>query len=244
LVQASMLRRLIGQTRPTQLDDTARQWKLDLLSESEIFRDLTMPEMKEIERATTMTTCRRGRPLYSVGDQAEVLFILKKGKVQVYRIAEDGRRLVMATLGPGSIFGEMPLLSQRMEDGYAEALEDSTICIMSRSDVENLLLTRPQVSLNLIRILAARVTDLEDRLEMQAFQSVTSRLAATLIRLSGETTEIKGASHQQIAETIGASRETVTRALGDFRSQGLVELGRGRIEIRDKAGLRALIDAE
>lgn len=150
----------------------------------------------------------------------------------------------MATLGPGSIFGEMPLLSQRMEDGYAEALEDSTICIMSRSDVANLLLTRPHVAVNLIRILAARVTELEDRLEMQAFQSVTSRLAATLIRLAGETAEIKGASHQQIAETIGASRETVTRALGDLKSQGLVELARGRIEIRDKTGLRDLIDTE
>lgn len=238
-----MLRRLIG-ARTVQLDDTARQWKLDLLSESEMFRDLTMPEMKEIERATTMTTCRKGRPIYSVGDQAEVLFILKKGRVQVYRVAEDGRRLVMATLGPGSIFGEMPLLSQRMEDGYAEALEDSTVCIMSRSDVENLLITRPHVALNLIRILATRVSELEDRLEMQAFQSVTSRLAAILIRLAGDTAEIRGASHQQIAETIGASRETVTRALGDFKSQGLVELARGHIEIRDKAGLRQLIEAE
>jgi CRP-like cAMP-binding protein len=231
-------------SRTVQLDDTARQWKLDLLSESEMFRDLSMPEMKEIERATTMTTCRRGRQIYAVGDQPEVLFILKKGRVQVYRVAEDGRRLVMATLGPGSIFGEMPLLSQRMEDGYAEALDDSTICIMSRSDVENLLLTRPHVALNLIRILAARVTDLEDRLEMQAFQSVTSRLAATLIRLAGESEEIKGASHQQIAETIGASRETVTRALGDFKAQGLVELARNRIEIRNKAGLRDFIDTE
>ena len=239
-----MLKRLISGARATQLDDTARQWKLDLLSESEMFRDLTMPEMKEIERATTMTTCRRGRQIYSVGDQAEVLFILKKGKVQVYRVAEDGRRLVMATLGPGSIFGEMPLLSQRMEDGYAEALEESTICIMSRTDVESLLISRPHVALNLIRILAARVSDLEDRLEMQAFQSVTSRLAATLIRLAGEADEVKGASHQQIAETIGASRETVTRALGDFKSQGLVELSRGRIEIRDKTGLSELIEAE
>jgi CRP-like cAMP-binding protein len=96
----------------------------------------------------------------------------------------------------------------------------------------------------LIRILAARVTDLEDRLEMQAFQSVTSRLAATLIRLAGESEEIKGASHQQIAETIGASRETVTRALGDFKAQGLVELARNRIEIRNKAGLRDFIDTE
>ena len=95
-----------------------------------------------------------------------------------------------------------------------------------------------------VRILGERVTDLEDRLEMQTFQSVTARLAATLLRLAGETDEVKGASHQQIAETIGASRETVTRALGDFKSQGLVEIGRGRVQLKDKAGLEELIDAE
>ncbi len=235
-----MLKRILGSTKVVELDDRSRQWKVNLLSKAEVFHDLSQSEMEEIERVTTMTTCRKGRQFYAPGEQGEVLFILKKGRVQISRMAEDGRKLTIAILEPGSIFGEMPMLSQRMEDSTAEALDDCTICIMSRHDLENMVITRPNVALNLIHNLAARVTDLESRLEMQAFQSVSERLASTLIRLAGNDSEVIGASHQQIGETIGASRETVTRSLGDFRSQGLIDLARARIVIKDRAGLEAL----
>jgi CRP-like cAMP-binding protein len=235
-----MLRRLIGPNRELALDERSRQWKLNLLSQAEIFRDLSPSEMEEIERITTMTTCRKGRVFYEPGARSEVLFILKKGRVQISRLTEEGRKLTIATLEPGSVFGEMPMLSQSMEDSTAEALDDCTICVMSRHDLENVVTANRRVALNIIRHLAARVRDLESRLEMQAFQSVAERLAATLLRLAGDSAEIIGASHQQIGETIGASRETVTRALGEFRSQGLIELGRGHIVIRDRARLEGL----
>ena len=232
-----MLRRFIGTPRVAELDEKTRKWKLSLLSKAEVFRDLPHAEMVEIERVTTMTTCRKGRVFYTPGDQSEVLFILKKGRVQVSRLAEDGRKLTIAVLEPGAIFGEMPMLSQTMQDTTAEALDDCTICIMSRHDLENMVKTNPQVALNIVHNLASRVQDLESRLEMQAFQSVSERLATTLLRLAGDGTEISGASHQQIGETIGASRETVTRTLGDFRSQGLIDLGRSHIVIKDREGL-------
>ena len=221
-----------------------RQSKLNLLREAEIFKDLTPADMEDIERMTTMTTARRGRVLYSPGAQSEVLFILKKGRGQVSRFAEDGRRLVTATLDGGTVFGEMPMLSQRMDGGTAETLEDSTLCVMSRHDLEHLIATKPNLALNIIHLLASRIAELEERLEMQAFQSVRERLAAVLLRLSAQDLEIKDVSHQQIAETIGASRETVTRALGELRSQGLVELARSRVIIKDQAQLAALAHRE
>ena len=111
---------------------------------------------------------------------------------------------------------------------------------MSRNDIEHLIASKPNVALNVIHLLASRNAELEERLERQAFQSVHERLAAMLLKLAGDGTEIKDVSHQQIGETIGASRETVTRALGDFRSQGLIELGRSHIEIKDRDGLGAV----
>ena len=230
----------MGGPRVVELDERSRKWKLSLLSGAEVFRDLSHSDMEENERVTTMTTCRKGRVFYDPGDQSEVLFILKKGRVQISRLAEDGRKLTIAILEAGSIFGEMPMLSQTMQDSTAEALDDCTICIMSRHDLESMITTNPLVALNIIHNLASRVHDLESRLEMQAFQSVPERLAATLLRLAGDRSEILGASHQQIGETIGASRETVTRALGDFRSQGLIELGRGHIVINNRARLEEL----
>lgn len=238
-----MLRRFLGGPK-IELDERSRQWKLTLLSKAEVFRDLSHSEMEEIERVTTMTTCRKGRVFYAPGDQSEVLFILKSGRVQVSRMAEDGRKLTTAVLEPGAIFGEMPMLSQRMEDSTAEALDDCLICVMSRHDLEGMVTANPQVALNIIHNLASRVHDLESRLEMQAFQTVSERLAATLLRLAADGFEIHGASHQQIGEAIGASRETVTRTLGDFRSQGLIELGRAHIVIKDRPGIEALSHRE
>jgi CRP/FNR family cyclic AMP-dependent transcriptional regulator len=239
-----MLKRLMGRPRVEEVNERTREWKLSLLGQAEIFRDVSQPEMEEIERLTTMTTCRKGRVFYDPGDTSEVLFILKQGRVQISRLAEDGRKLTIAVLEAGAIFGEMPMLSQTLQDSTAEALDDCTICIMSRNDLETMIAANPLVALNIIRNLASRVHDLESRLEMQAFQSVPARLAATLLRMAGAGMEVSGASHQQIAETIGASRETVTRALGDFRDQGFIEIGRSRIWIKDRAGLARLAHGE
>ena len=238
---SKMLRRL-SRRRPssTPLGLTAQETKLSLLCEADIFQGLSPGDMQEIERMTIMTTAKKGRVIYSPESRGEVLFILKKGRVQLYRLAEDGRRLVTAILEAGSIFGEMPMLSQRMAGSTAEALEDCTICVMSKNDVEHLIASKPSVALNVVHVLATRNSELEERLERQAFQSVHERLAATLLRLAGDELEIRDVSHQQIGETIGASRETVTRALGDFRSQGLIEIGRSHIVIRDRSRLASL----
>jgi CRP-like cAMP-binding protein len=104
-----------------------------------------------------------------------------------------------------------------MAGSTAETLEDCTLCVMSRSAVEHLIASKPSVALNIVHLLATRNAEHEERLERQAFQSVHERLAAILLRLAGDGLEIKDVSHQQIGESIGASRETVTLALGDFR---------------------------
>jgi CRP-like cAMP-binding protein len=240
-----MLRRL-SRRKPssTPLALEIQESKLSLLCEADIFQGLSPVDMQEIERMTTMTTARKGRIIYSPGSSGEVLFILKKGRVQLYRLAEDGRRFVTAILEGGSIFGEMPMLSQRMAGSTAEALEDCTLCVMSKSDVEHLIASKPSVALNVVHLLATRNAELEEKLERQAFQSVHERLAAILLRLAESGDEIKDVSHQQIGETIGASRETVTRALGDFRGQGLIEIGRSRVSILNRRGLESLAHTE
>jgi len=236
-----VLRRLSGRKPSTvPLAIEAQESKLSLLCEADIFQGLSPLDMQEVERMTTMTTARKGRIIYSPGTSGEVLFILKKGRVQLYRLAEDGRRLVTAILESGSIFGEMPMLSQRMAGSTAEALDECTLCVMSKNDVEHLIASKPSVALNVVHLLATRNAELEERLERQAFQSVHERLAAILLRLADDANEIRDVSHQQIGETIGASRETVTRALGDFRSQGWIEIGRSRIVVLNRRGIESL----
>ncbi len=209
--------------------------KLGYLSDVDLFRDLSDRDMAELDRMTTITNVPRGRVFYQPEDVSEVLFLIKQGKVQLYRISPEGKKLVIATLGPGTLFGEMALLGQQMHNAFAEALDDCMILVMSRADLERLILSKPLVGLRLLEITGRRLNDAESRLEDMAFKGIPARLASLLLRLSAErnSPDILGMTHQDLAETIGTYRETATQVLNDMKTQGLIEIGRKRITICD-----------
>lgn len=219
--------------------------KIGYLRMVDIFQDLAESEMEEIDRVTTMTTARRGKILYMPEDTSEVLFLLKEGQVQLYRISPDGKKLIIATLGPGAVFGEMALIGQGMHNTFAEATEDSVIYVMSRDDVERLLATKPKVALRLFEILGRRLRETETRLEEIAFKSIPARLASLLLQLAereGSDT-IRGLTHQDLGEQIGTYRETTTQTLNAFKADGLIDIARKRITILDREGLRRLAES-
>lgn len=219
-----------------------RSDKIGYLQMVDIFQDLTEVEMEEIDRATTITTSRRGKILYMPEDTSEVLFLLKEGRVQLYRISPDGKKLVIATVGPGTIFGEMALIGQGMHNTFAEAIEDCVLWVMSREDVERMLVTKPKVALRIFENLGSRLKEAEARFEEIAFKGIPARLASLLLQLSGEAGEdtISGMTHQDLGEQIGTYRETTTQTLNTFKSEGLIDIGRKRITILDREGLQRI----
>ena len=209
----------------------------------DLFCDLEPAALAAFERQTEMRPCRKGQILYSQEDRAEVLFLLKRGRVQLYRLTPSGKRLELATLEPGTFFGEMPLVGETLRHTFAEAAEDSLICVMSRSDIERLMRQRSEVALRMIEVLSRRLALCEARLEEMAYRSVPARIAAVLLRLSQERSgEAVPITHQELGDMIGALRESVTKVLDEFQRAGLVELSRGRIILRDVAGLQARLE--
>jgi CRP/FNR family cyclic AMP-dependent transcriptional regulator len=215
--------------------------KIGYLQKNELFRDLSEPEMQELDRITAMTTCPEGRIFYTPGETGEVLFLLKLGRVQIYRLSPEGKKLVIAALEPGTLFGEMALVGQGMYNTFAEAVEPCTLCAMSRRDVEMLLARFPQVGLRLLEIMGRRLTEAERRLEGMAFKSIPAQLAALLLQLAHNNV-VEGHTHQELAERIGTYRETVTQTLDDFKAQGLIQVQRKQIEIRDAGRLREIAE--
>jgi CRP-like cAMP-binding protein len=222
-----------------------QQTKLTYLSNIEIFQDLSTNELEEMDRQITMSSCAAGRIFYMPEDSGEVLFLLKKGRVQLYRISPNGKKLVVETLGPGAIFGEMSLVGQGMHNTFAEAVDECLLCVMSRADVERLMREKPMVSFRFVEALGDRVTSLESRLEEIAFKSIPARLASLLLRLSeeqGDGSEVSGYTHQDLGEMLGTYRETVTQTLNEFKSDGLITISRKRVEIQDRDGLEMLAE--
>ncbi len=111
----------IGRMRENHQEDADRTW---CLSEVDVFCDLSEPEMAAIAEAAPMKTYTAGEILYSPPQLCEVLFILKRGRIRVFRVSAEGRALTTAIINPGTIFGEMVLLGQRMYGNYAEALAE------------------------------------------------------------------------------------------------------------------------
>jgi CRP-like cAMP-binding protein len=219
--------------------------KVEYLSNIQVFRDLAPQELAALDRQITMSTCRAGKLFYMPEETGEVLFLLKKGRVQLYRLASSGKKIVVATLGPGAVFGEMSLVGQGMHNTFAEALDDCLLCVMSRADVERLLREKPDVAFRFVEAMGLRLTELETRLEDIAFKSISARLAALLLRLDleqGGGRMVGGYTHQELSEMLGTYRETVTQTLNDLKAIGVVEIGRKKVLLGDMTRLRALAE--
>lgn len=224
----------------------AYQDKAWCMSEVDIFCDLSAAEMGAIAAAAPMKTYPAGAVLYSPHNPTETLFILKRGRVRIFRVSADGRALTTAIITPGTIFGEMVLLGQSMHDNYAEALEEAVVCVMARADVHKYLLSDPRISARIAEILGQRLRDMERRLSDTVFKTVPQRIAGTLTALAGQQrryglatrVNVVPLTHEQIAALAGTSRETATKILGEFADDGLIKLGRGRVTLLDPDRIR------
>jgi CRP/FNR family cyclic AMP-dependent transcriptional regulator len=227
------------------VSDLRLQSKLGLLRSSDLFSDLDDRQMGHVEEMTVMTHAERGRLIYSQGETAEALFLLKRGKVNIYRITPDGRKLLTAVVEPGTLFGNMAFTGTTMQNGFAETVKDSTLCVMSRHDIEELVREYPSVGIRLLDTVSRRVRELEARLEEGLLCDMPSRVAAALLRLrEHQGGDIVAVTHQELADNLGTYRETVTHTLGDLQDRGLVALRRGCIEVVDVQALSELIASE
>jgi CRP-like cAMP-binding protein len=237
-----------GRREETAQVDRAAEYqdKTWCIAEVDIFCDLSPAEMDAIAAAAPMKTYTTGAVLYSPHNPTETLFILKRGRVRIFRISADGRALTTAIITPGTIFGEMVLLGQSMHDNFAEALDEAVVCVMARTDVNRFLLSDARISARITEILGQRLRDMERRLSDSVFKSVPQRIAGTLTALAGQQRRygitgraaVVALTHEQIAALVGTSRETATKVLGEFAEQGLIRLGRGRVTVLDPDGIR------
>src|SRR5260370_1525783 len=162
-----------------------------------------------------MITCERGRVVYRAGESNSALFLLKTGRVQIVRESADGKRLISAVLGPHTFFGEMALVGQRFpQDSTAEAIEEALICVLSRKDLERLILQHPKVGLRFLEQLSARLLETEAAVEDFAFKVVPARLAGALLRLlQTEQDHTDHPYHKSPTDISATTRQTSTMSL-------------------------------
>lgn len=216
------------------------------LSAVEIFSDLSHDEIAAFDRMAPSRVFRRGELVFSQSQPVTALFILKRGRVRIFRVTEDGKALTMAILEPGAVFGEMILVGQRMYDNYAEAIEDAEICQLTGTDVERHMMSDPRIAIRVSRHLGEQVVRLEERLTELALRPLLARVASSLVRLAGAGGSSRlghvtiRLTHDQLAGLLGATRESTSKSMADLASKNLIRQARGRIILIDLDGLMIL----
>ncbi|HLX40619.1 MAG TPA: Crp/Fnr family transcriptional regulator [Ktedonobacteraceae bacterium] len=238
--------------QPSEERAIANSDKASFLARSDLFRHLTMAEITTLEHTVNIITCAAGRILYRPGETGSSLFLLKSGRVQLYHLSTDGRKLITATLAAGACFGEIPLIGQCPQNSFAEILESASLCVISKNDIDQLLDRYPAIARSLLSIVGQHFVQLENQLINATFKDSQARVATLLLQLvqatqkhehhdhTGDAITISGFSHEELAERLGVYRETVTIALRELKDAGAIELGRKHITIRNLTILEQL----
>jgi len=230
-----------NQFQPERTDESTVG--ISWLTDVELFKRLEPTELalflKELEDRTYLA----GSMVFTPEDAScEQLFVLKQGQVDLYRLTTGGKRLVTRRIIPGQVFGVMGLIGRTMQENFAQAITDSVICIITREQVLALLKQRPDFMLSMLEVISNRLRLLEERLMEAAYSPVNVRVAHFLLANADSASGVlTGVTHEEVANTVGAVRQTVTENLSLMRKQGLILTGPKEIRIIDREGLQELI---
>ncbi len=222
--------------------------KIWYLKRSDLFRQLLPQELAELELRCRSRNFARKSPVYLPADEADAVLLLARGKVKICHLTPDGKQAILAFIEPGELFGELALLQPDEREEYAEAVDPSLVILIPRQEIERLMGRHPGLSLGITKLIGLRRQRIERRLKYLLFRSNRDRLVHLLLELAEQYGEAEAAglglrvrlSHQDLANIIGSTRETVTVLLGELQQEGLVSLGRKKIVIRN---LRDLADS-
>lgn len=214
--------------------------KIWYLRRLNLFDEMSDDEVEQISRKLHMWRCDAR---HSCLDQAsDRIYLLKAGRVRLYQLTADGHELTTAIVVPGQMFGIGALVGGTTAT-HTESLEESVVCEAAAAEFMALMARHPLLMAKVLVSMARHIVTLEQSLERIAYKSVPTRLADLLLSLvpdaeeASDGTALPRYSQEELAKMIGATREAVARALGDWRHQDLVTTD-GGIVLRDVEGLR------
>lgn len=213
----------------------------DVLRQAPLFSALDDEAASALQASVAETRLRRGEVLFHEGDAGDRLYVVLDGKVKLGRSSADGRENLLAIMGPGQMFGELSLFDPGPRSATVTAVTDATFASLSHEDMLTWLEGRPTVARGLLSQLAARLRRSNDVVADLVFSDVPGRVAKALLDLSdrfGRTADDGIHVHhdltqEELAQLVGASRETVNKALADFASRGWLRLEPRSVVIMD-----------
>ncbi|GAB3400153.1 Crp/Fnr family transcriptional regulator [Flindersiella endophytica] len=213
----------------------------DVLRQAPMFAGLDDEAVAALRSAMHEVRLRRGEVLFHEGDQGDELYVVIEGKVKLGRTSADGRENLLSVLGPGQMFGELSLFDPGPRSSTATGITDTVMLALGQEQLMTWLSGRPEVARGLLLQLASRLRHLNEAVADLVFSDVPGRVAKQLLDLArrfGKPTDggidvHHDLTQEELAQLVGASRETVNKALADFAHRGWIRLEQRAVVILD-----------
>lgn len=226
-----------------------RHW---LIKNCNLFDQLSSEHFSRLEASARVRRFPKGAPVYLPADAGGYVFLLAEGRVKLTSITPDGKQAILAFVDPGELFGELSLIGQSSREERAEAMQPSTVVLLSVEAFDEVMSRSPNLALSVTKLIGLRRRRVERRLRSLLFRSNRDRLIHLLLELA-ETYGREAPeglhlaiplSHQDIASVIGTTRETVTHLLGELQLHGMLKVARQKLVIKDLERLASEAHAE
>lgn len=208
-----------------------------MLEKTPLFSSLDASELALLSSQAVTRTFPKNSVIINEGDASDALYIMNSGRVKVFLSDEDGKEMVLNTLGPGEYFGEVAMLDNAPRSASIITLEKTCISIISKKDFEACLFRNSALAMLIIRDLAKRLRMATENVRSLALLDVYGRVARLLIQLAvekdGQLVVEEKLTHQDIADRVGSSREMITRILKDLRAGNYIEIEGRHITIKE-----------
>jgi len=216
-----------------------------------LFRDLTEEELERIAAIAIPRSFPKKAVIFNEGGTREAVYVIVDGLVKTFKVDENGHEQIISLLTTGDMFPHTGFFDQSPYPATAETVVPTRVFAIPVRSFEQLLLSTPTIAVKVLRVLGAKIRELQEKLQELSSQDVRHRLTAILLRLAaahGSTQD--GAvvlrlpvTHQDLANMAGTTRESVNRLLNDLRRQRILDMTRQHIILYDVEALKAWADS-
>ncbi len=218
------------------------------IDDLEFFAGLSSQSRSRLRRQASLLELLKGGIVYLPGDPGNTIYVLAEGRVKISKLSVAGKELTLAIHEPGELFGELTLMDDHPRRTMATAMLPSRVWSIPKYEFQRLVLSSPAFALRIGAIIGQRRRELESRMEGLVFRDVPTRLARQLLQLARKygverdgSIEIEfKVSQLELANMIGATRETTSTALNELKRAGILETSHRNIVIRDLPTLREI----
>jgi CRP/FNR family transcriptional regulator, cyclic AMP receptor protein len=217
------------------------------LAEVPLFRGLDEPELRMVGELLIPRFYKKKSVIFTEGSDKESVYIVQDGLVKAFKTDADGHEQIVNFLGPGSMFPHTGFFVLSPYPATTEAVVDTRVLAMPLRSFEHLLTSTPSVAIKVMRVLSQTILELQGKLQELTGQDVQVRLQSFLAAMAGKQGRAMAdgsiklslpVTHQELANTIGTTRESVTRLLAQLRKEGLIQTDRGGFVITDMERLK------